>query len=210
MTFRRAITPSIENTPSVAISRTRASARLLQARLELVEVVVRVAEPARLAETDAVDDARVIERVADHRVLLVEQRLEEAAVGVETGRIEDRVVHPEERGEPRFELLVHGLRAADEAHRGHAVTVAVDRAMCRLAHRRVIGEAQVIVGAEVDEVAPVGQTHHRLLRRAQHAFRLEEPLLTQAVCLGGQPIEKRLVQGASCGSGDYRGPIIAA
>ncbi len=77
--------------------------RLLEARLELVEVVVGVAQPPRLAEPDAVDDARVVERVADDRVLLVEQRLEETAVRVEAGRVEDRVVHAEKarRAAPR-------------------------------------------------------------------------------------------------------------
>ena len=127
----RAITPSIENTPSVAMSLTRAPARFLQPRLEFVEVVVGVAQALRLAEPDAVDDAGVVQRVADHRVLLVEQRLEEAAVRVEARRIQDRVVRAEERAQARLEFLVHALRAADETHRGHAIAVPVDRADAR-------------------------------------------------------------------------------
>ena len=45
-----------------------------------------------------------------------EQRLEQPAVGVEAGGVEDRVVGAEELAELRFELLVELLRAADEAH----------------------------------------------------------------------------------------------
>ena len=124
-----AMMPSIENTPSVAISRKRASARLLQLRLEIGHVVVGVAEALRLAQPDAVDDGGVVQRVGDDRVLLAEQRLEQAAVGVEAGGVEDGVLHAEEARDLRLELLVHVLRAADEAHRGHAVAVAVERCL---------------------------------------------------------------------------------
>ena len=58
----------------------------------------------------------------------------------------------------------------------------------------MIGEPEIVVGAEVDELAAVGEAHDRLLRRAQHALGLEEPLLAQVRGLGRQPVEKRLVQ----------------
>ena len=70
--------PSIENTPSVAISLKRAPAasRFAELRREVGHVVVAVAKAPRLAEADAVDDARVIQFVADHGILFAEQRLE--------------------------------------------------------------------------------------------------------------------------------------
>ena len=46
---------------------------------------------------------------------------------------------------------MHFLRAADEAHRGHAVAVAVERLLRRLDELRVVGEAEIVVGAEVDD-----------------------------------------------------------
>ena len=58
----------------------------------------------------------------------------------------------------------------------------------------MIGEPEIVVCAKVDELASVGEAHDRLLRRAQHALGLEEPLLAQALGLGRQPVEKRLVQ----------------
>ncbi len=57
--------------------------RLLQRLFERVHVAVRIAMALGLAEADAVDDRGVVERVGDDRVLLAEQRLEEAAVRVE-------------------------------------------------------------------------------------------------------------------------------
>ena len=111
------------------MSRTRASLASVEPRLEVGHVVVGVAEPLGLAEADAVDDAGVVEGVGDDRVLLAEQRLEEAAVGVEAGGVEDRVLGAEEARETGLELLVDVLRAADEAHRGHAEAVLVEPAL---------------------------------------------------------------------------------
>ena len=53
----------------------------------------------------------------------------------------------------RLELLVQLLRAADEAHRGHAVAVAVERVLGGVAQFGVVGEAEVVVGAEVQHLA---------------------------------------------------------
>ena len=46
----------------------------------------------------------VVQRVADDRVLLAEEGLEEAAVGVEAGGVEDGVLGAEKAAEPRLEL----------------------------------------------------------------------------------------------------------
>ena len=68
----------------------------------------------------------------DHAVLLVQDRLEQSAVGVEARRVQDRVVGAEELAERGLQLVVHGLGAADEAHRRHAVAVGVERRVRRL------------------------------------------------------------------------------
>ena len=71
----------------------------LQLRLEIGHVVVAVAVALRLAEADAVDDRGVVELVGNDRVLGAEQRLEQAAIGVEAGGIEDRVLDAAARRE---------------------------------------------------------------------------------------------------------------
>src|SRR5258705_3792038 len=59
-----------------------------QALFELGEVRIPVALAHRLREPDAVDDARVVERVADDDILLAEDGLEQPAVRIEAGRIQ--------------------------------------------------------------------------------------------------------------------------
>ena len=178
-----AMLPSIENTPSVAMSRVRQSCVSFEMLLELGEIAVRVAQPPRLAEPDAVDDARVIQRVGDDRVVLAEHGFEQPAVRIPARRIEDRVLRAQETRQRRLELFVHGLRAADEAHRRHAVAVPVDGAVRRLADRRVAREPEVVVSAEVDDVGVVGADLPALGAR-DHAFGLEQALLAQLVELG--------------------------
>ena len=94
---------------------------LFELGLQIGHVVVLVAEALRLAQTDAVDDAGVVQLVAQDRVLLAEQWFEQPAVGVEAGDVEDRVFLAEEVGDRLFELPVRLLRAADEADAGKTI-----------------------------------------------------------------------------------------
>ena len=126
---------------------------LLEARFELVHVGIGVAVAARLAQPDAVDDRGVVQRVGDDGVLSVEQRLEDAAVGVEARGEQDCVVLAEMRGDGLLEFAMQGLRAADEAHRRHAEAEVVKRALGRRNDFRMIGETEIIVGAEIDHLA---------------------------------------------------------
>ena len=119
----------------------------------------------------------MVEAVGDDRVLLVEERLEHAAIGVETGGEDDRVVLADVFCDRLFELAMERLRAADEAHRGHAEAEFVHRALGRRDDLRVIGEAEVIVGAEIDRLALAlrpGDADPSALRSGQQALALGE------------------------------------
>ena len=59
----------------------------------------------------------VVQLVGDHRVLLAEEHLEQAAVRVEARRVQDRVLGAEELAQRVFQVLVDLLRPADEADR---------------------------------------------------------------------------------------------
>jgi len=134
-----------------------------QARFELVHIAVGVAQPLGLAEADTVDDRRVVERVGDHGVLGTEQRLEQAAVGVEARVIEDRVLGAQELAQAILQALVDLLRAANKPHRRQPIAPFVKRSMGGGKDLRVVGQAKVIVGAEVEHLA-VRYTHVRGLR----------------------------------------------
>jgi len=99
---------------------------LLEPGLEIGHVVVQEAEPLRLGEPDPIDDRGVVELLGDDRVLLLEQRLEQAPVGVEARGVEDRVVQAEEAGDLLLQLAMDVLGAADEADGGHAVAALVE------------------------------------------------------------------------------------
>ncbi len=80
---------------------------LLQLRFQIVHIAVAIAKALRLAQPDAIDDAGMIQFVGDDRVLRIQQRFKEAAVGIETGAIENRVFCAEKLAEPSFKLLVN-------------------------------------------------------------------------------------------------------
>ncbi len=155
--------------------------RLHEPRFELAEVAVRVPESRGLAESDPIDDRRVIERVGDDRVFGAEQRFEKAAVRVETGAEQDRVVRAEELRQALLELLVQRLGAADEAHRRHPEAPSLERVARGLDHRRVIGEPEVVVRTEVEELAHALDLDVRRLRRLEHELTLVEASLPQSV-----------------------------
>ena len=162
----------------------------LQLRFQIRHVVVLVAVARRLAQPDAVDDRCMIQRIRDDRVLLVEQRLEHAAIGIECRRIQNRVFHSEKIRQRALQLLVDGLRAANEAHRRQPVTVLLGR-RDRCLHRGFVArQAQIVVGAQIDQAAAVVAHHFGALARRQHPLRLVQALLAQTVEFCVQVIDK--------------------
>ena len=127
----------------------------LELGLEVGHVGIGVAEALSLAQADAVDDGGVVQRVGDDGVLRREKRLEDTAVGVEAGGVEDGVIGVEILGDGLFQLAVAVLRAADEADGGHAVAALVHGLFRRLNQAGAVGEAEVVVGAEVEGLAAV-------------------------------------------------------
>ena len=129
-------------------------------------------EPAALgfAEADAIYNAGVIELVADDGAFGIEQGFKETSVGIETRGVEDGVVVPQEGGYLVLELLVDVLGSADEPHGGHTVAVFLQSPFGCFHQTGMVGEPQVIVGAEVDYLAifylylrPLGREYDPLI-----------------------------------------------
>ena len=133
--------------------------------------------------------------VRDHGVPLVEQRLEDAAVGVEARAEQDRVLRAEERREALLQLAVERLRAADEPHRGHPVPPAVERLVRGGDHLGVVREAEVVVRAEVEQLAALLHRDVRALRRRHHQLPLEQSLVGELGEPRGQVVAQRAVHG---------------
>ncbi|MPN55836.1 hypothetical protein SDC9_203520 [bioreactor metagenome] len=93
----------------------------LQLLPKAIHVIVFIAIPRGFAEAHAVDDARVVELVRNHRVRIGQERFKQTAVRVEAGAIENRILHAQKTRNPRFKCFVDALCTADEAHRGKPV-----------------------------------------------------------------------------------------
>ena len=147
---------------------------LFELFLQVVHVVVLVAEALGFAQANAVDDGGVVEFVGDDGVFLAQYRFEEASVGVECSSIEDAVLHAEELGGFALQLLVYVLRAADKSHRGHAEAVGANGFNGGFYHFRVGREAKVIIGTEVEHFLALVGGDFRALRRDDNAFHFEQ------------------------------------
>ncbi len=174
----------------------------LQLRLQIGHVAVGVAEALGLAQAHTIDDGSMVERVGNDGVVLAQQRFEQAAVGIEAGRVEDGVFGAEELGDAAFQLLVQVLGAADEAYRGHAEAVAVQRVLGGLDDVRVVGQAQIVVGTEVQHAAAIGQGDLGRLRTGDDALGLEQALGLDGLQFGGVMGSQR---GGSGGHGGRSG-----
>lgn len=130
--------------------------RLLELSLQIGHVVTGVAEPFGLAQPHPVDDGGMIQGVADDRVLGSEQGLEKPSVGVEAGAVQGGVVRAQELGQALFQLLVHPLGAADETHRGQAVAPAIQGLVRGGNQAWISGQAEIVVGAEIEHLASPG------------------------------------------------------
>lgn len=95
----------------------------------------------------------MVERGGVHGVPLVEQHLEDPAVGVEGAAEEHGNLSAAKLSEPLLEIAVDRLRPAGEAHRGHAVTPLAQRFLGGRDHPGVVGQAEAVVGAQVEHVA---------------------------------------------------------
>ena len=125
---------------------------LLQALLQFLHVGVGVTIALCLAEAHTVDDARVVEGVADDGVFLREEGFEDTAVGVEAGSIEDGIFRVEVVADGSLELLVDVLCAADEADARHAEAALLHHLRSAFDETRMVGEAEVVVGTEVQHL----------------------------------------------------------
>ena len=132
-----------------------------------------IAQPGGFAEANAVDQARVVQGIADNGIPLVQQGFEQSAVGVEAGAIEDGVFSAEEGADRRFEGFVQSLRSADESHGRHTIPEFSESVGGRLPHIRMIRQPEVIVRAEIDDV-PLCHLNLGALRAQDLPFGLVE------------------------------------
>ena len=124
--------------------------------------------------------------------MFFENRLEQAAVGVPARAVENGVVLAEESGDVGLELLVDVLSAANEPDRRHAVAPAAQAFLRGFDDGGMVGEAEVVVGAEVDDFSSA-DADGRALRSLQLALALVKALGLQVGELGAELITETLI-----------------
>ena len=72
--------------------------------------------------------------------------------------------------------------------------MAIERGMRLFEHLGVVGQAEVVVGAEVDDLAGERGLDRRCLRRRQHALLLVQAGFVQAAQFAAQVFEEILAQ----------------
>ncbi len=82
------------------------------------------------------------------------------------------------------------LRPANEAHRSDTVAESSQCILCRLQHRGVVRESEVVVGAEIDHFAPVGELHDRALGGADDALAFQQARVLERTGIMLEPLTK--------------------
>src|SRR5262249_41490245 len=91
-----------------------------------------------------------------------------------------------------LQLFVQLLGAADKADRGHAVAPATESLLCGLDDGRVIRQPEVVVGAEVDDLAP-RNADGGALRTLETPLSLEQATSADVVELAAEHVAKLAV-----------------
>ena len=143
---------------------------LLEFGFEVRHVTVRITVAHSLAQTHAVDDRGMVEGIRDDRILFGEQRFEQTAVGIEASGIEDGIFGSEEIRDDTLEFFVGVLCTTNETHRCHTVTTCIHAVLGCLDEFRVVRQAEVVVGTEVDHFLPALYGDSRRLRSDDHTL----------------------------------------
>jgi len=137
-----------------------------------VEVAVRIALVVGAGKLDRVDQRGVVELVREHGVAAPDQRHDDAQVGHVTGREQQRTGKAGERGEFFFKFLVRREMAADQMRGAAADTPFFRPGAGGFDQFGIVGQPEVVVAAEADQVAPVdaGQRAAGGFERAANAL----------------------------------------
>ena len=146
----------------------RAAVRVAQAPGEVVDVGVAVDERLGARQPAAVDDRGVVELVGEDDLAAAGERRHHAEVGQVARAEQQRALRALELRQPLLQAPVQRHVARHQARRARAHAPAHRRVGGGLAHARVVGQPEVVVGAQQQDGLAV-QHHARALRPADHA-----------------------------------------
>src|SRR2546428_5591374 len=110
-----------------------------------------------------IDDAGVVQFVADDNIFLAQQRRHGSRIRGESGLVEQGGLSALEARQFLFQFLMDGHVAGDRPNRAGPHTQFINRAPCGSLQPGMVRQTEVVVGGEVDDLAAV-VPGHRLLR----------------------------------------------
>jgi hypothetical protein len=128
---------------------------------EILGIGVAIAVNVGARQPTAVDQARVVELVAEDRVATRGQSSDDADVGRIARAEHDRCLGALVLREPLLQLVIRRSVAHDEPRCPSPHSLLPRPARRGIGESRVPGEPEVVVRGEVDELAPLGRDHLR-------------------------------------------------
>jgi hypothetical protein len=135
---------------------------------EIFHVVVAVLVAAPEAEAAAVDDARVVEAIEKGDVVALEQARQHTEIDLVAGGEGQHRFAAHELRQALLELYVDVERTVEEARSGTTRAVHGEAGGRGFFYSGVVGEAEVVVGAQHHELLALVD-HHGILGRRDHA-----------------------------------------
>ena len=126
-----------------------------QQRVERLPVVMGKGATRSAGKLGALDDRVVGQNVVEDQIVRPQQVADGGDVGGMAGDEDDRGRGAQERGQGLLQITMHLLLAGDQPTGAGAGAIAVDRGLGGGGDLRIVGHADVVVDAEVDELAPV-------------------------------------------------------
>ena len=126
-----------------------------QQDVEGLPVVVGKGATRSAGEHGALDDRVMGQNVVEDQIVRPEQVADAGDVGGMAGDEDDRGRGGQESGQGLLQITMHLLLAGDQATGAGAGAVAVDRVLGGGGDLRMVGQADVVIDAEVDERTPV-------------------------------------------------------
>lgn len=126
----------------------------------------------------------MVQSVGNYGVLGAQNRLEQTGICVKTARIKDGVFETQKAGQACFQVLVNALGAADEPYGRHTIPIPFKRVLPRFDQIGIVGQAEVVVCAQVDHILARGQRDGACLFTGDHTFGFVKAGGLQAIKLG--------------------------
>src|SRR2546422_10912505 len=130
----------------------------------------------RAREPAAIDNACVVQLVAEDRVVAAGERGNDADIRGVAAAEDEGGLRPFVLGEPGLELLVGWVVADDQPRRGCSRPALARGARRRLGKRGMAGEVEAVVGREIQQLAPFRRDELRA-SACERAQAPEQPLL---------------------------------